>query len=99
MNLFEPVHLALIIASFINKISVTKAFDYFKILIIDTPELKKTSSIRVYEWTLDLFESGIINEGGIPLIDFNEFKNYIEHNGTNYLKKLIRAASTKVKWY
>ena len=96
LDLFEPVHLSLIILSFLNRLTVMKAYEQFKRLVVDTPELKKTTPIRVYQCSLDLLESGIVNESGMPLINYNEFRMYIEQKGIVYLKRLVKAVNKKM---
>lgn len=96
LDLFEPIHLALIMISFLNKINMVKVYDQFKILVVDTPELKKASPTRVFQCALDILECGIINESGLPLINYNEFKSFVEGQNTVYLKILLRAVSKKL---
>lgn len=96
LDMFEPVHFTLIILSFLNRITTFKVYDQFKMIVIDTPELKKTSSIRVYQCLLDILESGVISESGLPLINYNEFKNYVEEKGKMYLKRLLRTVNKKI---
>lgn len=91
LDLFEPIHIALIMISFSTRINLIKVHDQFKLAVLNTPELKKAKSIRVLQCAFDVIESGCVNEKGFPMIDFNEFKGFVNEKCPLYLKTLLRS--------
>lgn len=85
-ELLEPIHFALIIISFYQRLNPQTCFKQFKIATLNTPELKKVSYIKIFNCTYDLIECNIINNTGQPCIEFSEFKSFINKKGPQYLK-------------
>jgi hypothetical protein len=91
LDLFEPLHIAIIIMSFSHKINIVKVYDQFKLVVLNTPELKKASPIKVLRCALEVMESSVMSEKGTPLINYNEFKEYVRASCPLYLKLLLNS--------
>lgn len=88
-DLFEPVHFVLLNIAFNQKLNIQKCNEQFKMAVLNTPELKRLSPSKVLFSVLDLIEAGVINLTGLPLVDFNEFKTFVNKACPLYIKKLI----------
>ncbi|KAM0681787.1 hypothetical protein GINT2_000304 [Glugoides intestinalis] len=90
-EMLEPIHFVLLSIAFTQKLNMKKSFELFKVATINTPELKKISSVKVLFALFDLLEASLINTSGLPCVDFVEFKAFVNKNCPHYLKTLIKS--------
>lgn len=94
-DLFEPTHFVLLIIAFYHKLNIQKCYEQFKMAVVDTPEIKKVAASKVMTHMFDLIETGVINLNGMPLVDFNEFRAFIDRRCPQYLKRLLKSNRIK----
>lgn len=89
MDLFNPIHFALIILSRKRKLKYKNCISLFREFIIPYNELKAISNNDIYFSFCDLLSSGFINSYGELIVDFSEIKDYISLKCPQYLKSML----------
>lgn len=94
-DLFEPVHFVLLIVAFYHKLDIQKCYEQFKAAVVDTPEIKRIPGSKVMEYAFDLAEAGMVSLEGMPLVDFNEFRTFVDKRCPQYIKRLLKSNRIK----
>ena len=89
LDLFESIHFVLIFISHKKKIKLHNCYESFKAFVVNVNELKGVGSYKVLYCYYDLMEANILNSAEDLLIDFEEFRDFANKNGPEYIKNMI----------
>lgn len=88
-EMFNPMHLALIILCHKKKISESNCYEMFKQMVLKANMLRSAAEYDILCCYYDLLECRIINKAGTVIVDYNEFKDFISKNAPLYVKDLL----------
>lgn len=91
-SLFNPVHIVLIVIALRKRIRYISCVSEFKAFTSNVNEFRKTGSMEILVYFLDILDSGIIDKEGVLLVDASTFKKHVSTTRPMYLRNLMHRA-------
>lgn len=89
LDLFEPIHFALIIASRKHKLTPASVLDAYRKATVNINEIKGAGRSNILYCYYDLVDSDIIGAGGALMVDFGECQDFILKNCPLFLRRML----------